>query len=50
MPLILIVGQDAESRSLLQLALQGAGFETLCASCGLQALAMLASARPNLLV
>ena len=50
MPLILIVWADAKSRSLLQRALQTAGFETQCANSGQQALAMLASASPNLLV
>ena len=50
MPLILIVGKDAENRSLLQIALQRAGFETQCASTGQQGLAMIASASPNLLV
>jgi DNA-binding response OmpR family regulator len=50
MPLILLVGADAESRSLLQRALQRAGFATLCATSGQQALAVLASARPNLLM
>jgi DNA-binding response OmpR family regulator len=50
MPLILIVGEDTAHRSRLRRALQGAGFATQCASSGQQALALLVSASPNLLV